>query len=42
MYAGTSARLALAPLRSILAGVPQVGDDPTPMGNERHRAFYTP
>src|SRR4029453_18073406 len=34
--------LGVGTLRSILAGVPQVGDDPTPIRNERHRAFYTP
>jgi hypothetical protein len=41
LYVGTSAQLALAPMRSILAGVPHVGDDPTLIGSERHPAFYT-
>jgi hypothetical protein len=41
LYGGTSAQLALAPMRSILAGVPHVGDDPTLIGSERHPAFYT-
>ena len=41
LYVGTSAQLVLAPMRSILAGVPHVGDDPTLIGSERHPAFYT-
>ena len=41
LYVGTSAQLVLAPMRSILAGVPHVGDDPTLIRSERHPAFYT-
>jgi hypothetical protein len=40
LYAGTSARLALAPCAPFLATVPHMGDDPTPIGNECHPAFY--
>ena len=41
LYGDTSARLAAAPYAPFLANVPHVGDNPTPIGNERHPAFYT-
>ena len=38
---GTSARLAAAPCAPFLPTIPHMGDDPTPIGNECHPAFYT-
>jgi len=41
LYGGTSARSALAPYAPFVLTVPHLGDNPTPIGSERHPAFYT-
>jgi hypothetical protein len=40
LYAGTSARLAVAPYAPFLASVPHMGDNPTSIRSNRHPAFY--
>jgi hypothetical protein len=41
LFGGTSAGLALAPSAPFVLTVPHLGDNPTPIGTERHPAFYT-